>query len=62
MDVHKNAQTTPRSRAELVRRVLAEGQTRRLVAAAFGICPKTVGKWVRRYQAEGEAGLQDRSS
>src|ERR1700759_1350779 len=25
-------------------------------------CARTVGKWVRRYRAEGEAGLLDRSS
>ncbi|ANL31916.1 IS481 family insertion sequence transposase domain-containing protein (plasmid) [Rhizobium phaseoli] len=32
------------------------------VAAAFGVCVKTVYKWVRRYRREGEAGLNDRSS
>jgi transposase InsO family protein len=62
MDIHKNARLTPHSRGELVRRVLAEGQTPKAVATAFGVCPKTVGKWVQRFQAEGEAGLQDRSS
>jgi transposase InsO family protein len=62
MDIHKNARLTPHSRGELVRRVLVEGQTRKAVAAAFGVCVKSVGKWVERFQAEGEAGLQDRSS
>ena len=62
MDIHKNARLTPHSRGELVRRVLATGQTPKAVATAFGVCPKTVGKWVQRFQAEGEAGLQDRSS
>jgi transposase InsO family protein len=62
MDIHKNARLTPHSRGELVRRVLAMGQNPKDVATAFGVCPKTVGKWVQRFQAEGEAGLQDRSS
>src|SRR5690606_23701908 len=31
-------------------------------AAAFGVCIKTVGKWVGRFLAEGPDGLKDRSS
>jgi transposase InsO family protein len=62
MDIHKNARLTPHSRAEMVRRVLVEGQTPEAVATAFGVCPKTARKWVGRFQTEGEAGLQDRSS
>ena len=62
MDIHKNARLTPLSRAELVRRVLKEGQTPKAVATAFGVCCKTVRKWVDRFQAEGPEGLQDRSS
>ena len=62
MDIHKNARLTPHSRGELVRRVLVEGQTPKAVATAFGVCLKTVRKWVERFQAEGEAGLQDRNS
>ena len=62
MDVHKNARLTPLSRAELVRRVLVEGQTPKAVATAFGVCERTVRKWVARYLAEGEGGLLDRSS
>jgi transposase InsO family protein len=41
---------------------LVEKQTPEAVATAFGVCVKTVRKWVKRYLAEGEAGLQDRSS
>jgi transposase InsO family protein len=33
-----------------------------MVAASFGICSRTVRKWVGRFQAEGRAGLADRSS
>ena len=63
MNVHKNARTTMRSRAELVRRVLQEGQgADGHVATAVGVDVKTVRKWVARYQAEGVAGLVDRSS
>ena len=62
MDIHKNARLTPHSRAELVRRVLEERQTPKAVATAFGVCTKTVRKWVGRFQAEGPGGLQDRSS
>ena len=62
MNVHKNARLTPLSRAELVRRVKAEGQTPRSVATAFGVTAKTVCKWLARFEAEGPEGLVDRSS
>lgn len=62
MNVHKNARLTVHSRAELVRRVLSEGQSPKAVATAFGVDAKTVAKWVRRFEAEGQAGLADRSS
>ena len=62
MDIHKNARLTPHSRAELVRRVFEERQTPKAVATAFGVCPKTVRKWVDRFQTDGPEGLQDRSS
>jgi len=62
MDIHKNARLTPHSRAELVRRVVSQGQMPKAVATAFGVCPRTVRKWVERFEAEGLAGLADRSS
>lgn len=62
MNIHKNARLTPHSRAELVRRVLVEGQAPMAVATAMGVTGKTVGKWVARFEAEGPAGLVDRSS
>jgi len=62
MNLHRNARTTVHSRAEMVRRVLEEGQSPRAVAAAFGVDSKTVRKWVERYQVEGRTGLADRSS
>jgi transposase InsO family protein len=62
MNIHKNARLTPHSRAELVRRVLVEHQSPMSVATDMGISTNTVRKWVGRHQAEGEAGLLDRSS
>jgi transposase InsO family protein len=62
MNIHKNARLTPHSRAELVRRVVDEGHTPKAVATAFGVCVKTVRKWVGRHGAEGAGGLSDRSS
>ena len=50
MNVHQNARLTPDSRAELVRRVVVEGQTPKAVAAAFGAAVKTARKWVVRFQ------------
>jgi transposase InsO family protein len=62
MNLHRNARTTPASRAEMVRRVLGEGQAPIAVARAFGVELKTVKKWVARFEAEGLDGLEDRSS
>lgn len=47
MDVHKNARTTPHSRALLAQRVAA-GESMAAVARAFGVCDRTVRKWVER--------------
>jgi transposase InsO family protein len=38
------------------------GQTPEAASEAVGVCPRTVRKWLGRYQTEGLAGLQDRSS
>jgi transposase InsO family protein len=62
MNIHKNARTTPYSRAEIVRRVMVLGETPSAVATALGVSRRTVAKWLARYRAEGEAGLADRSS
>jgi len=61
MDIHKNARLTPRGRERMVNMVLG-GQTPKAVSEAVGVCPRTVRKWVERFEAEGLAGLQDRSS
>lgn len=62
MNIHKNARTTPQSRALLVHRVLREHWPVSAVAIAFGISERTVYKWLARYRAQGAAGLKDRSS
>ena len=60
MDVHQNARTTPHSREKIVARA-QRGESARDIAAALEICESTVRKWLRRYGAEGVAGLRDRS-
>jgi len=46
----------------LVERVCVEGWPVVRAAGAQGCCGATARKWVARYQAEGDAGLVDRSS
>jgi transposase InsO family protein len=62
MNIHKNARTTPQSRAMLIHRVRMEGWPVAEVAMSFGVSERTVYKWLARYRDEGPAGLQDRSS
>lgn len=62
MDIHKNARLSFRSREALARLVVEQGVTRNAGAAAFRVSAKTAGKWVRRFQLAGLAGLIDRSS
>ena len=62
MDIHKNARLTPHSRAEVARRVLEVGHSVSAVAEAFGVCQRTVRKWVKRFEQDGPEGLKDRSS
>ena len=61
MNIHKNARTTPRSRAGIVQRVLSGGERPGAVAAAVGVSERTVRKWLARYRREAELGLADRS-
>ena len=61
MNMHKNARMTPIGRERLVQAVQS-GQTPEAAARAAGVCPRTVRKWVARFNAEGRAGLMDRSS
>ncbi|NYJ08417.1 IS481 family transposase [Geodermatophilus daqingensis] len=58
---HANARTTVYARKLIVARVRA-GHRPGEVAKQLGVSRQTVYKWVRRWRAEGEAGLADRSS
>jgi len=62
MDTHKNARLTPKGREEMVRAVAVRGMSKAAAAHQFNTTPKTVGKWVDRFCAEGVDGLRDRSS
>jgi len=61
MDIHKNARLTPHGREHLAKMVLS-GQTPQAASEAVGVCPRTGRKWADRFNHEGLAGLQDRSS
>ncbi|MFI1660859.1 IS481 family transposase, partial [Streptomyces sp. NPDC020472] len=58
---HRNARLTVFGRRLLVERVCS-GRPVAHVAAEMGISRATAHKWIRRWQAEGDAGLHDRSS
>ena len=58
---HANAKLTFAGRRLIVERIQA-GWTQAQVAAAQGVSRSTVSKWWKRFQAEGDAGLRDRSS
>ncbi|MFF3013592.1 IS481 family transposase [Streptomyces sp. NPDC057939] len=58
---HRNARLTVLGRQLLVERVRS-GRPVAHVAAEMGISRATAHKWMRRWRAEGEAGLHDRSS
>jgi len=62
MDYHQNARLTMHSREQMAHMVLSTGCTLKLAAAEFKVSPRTAAKWVRRYQAQGAAGLRDLSS
>jgi transposase InsO family protein len=62
MKLHGNAPLGPKGRRRMVLLVLEEGLALTEAAEAAGVSARTAGKWVRRYRAEGEAGLLDRSS
>jgi transposase InsO family protein len=59
---HPNAPLTPEGRRRMVRCVVDGGWTIEATAERFQIDAKTVRKWRDRFLAEGDAGLQDRSS
>jgi transposase InsO family protein len=62
MNLHANAALSLKGRRELCRRVVERERTLAQAAEAAGVSVRCARKWVGRYQAEGEAGLRDRSS
>ena len=59
--MHANSPLTVRGRMMLVERI-GSGRPIAHVAAEMGVSRKTATKWWRRFQEEGPAGLEDRSS
>jgi len=62
MKVHANAPLGLKGRETMVLRVLEQGWSRTQAAEAAGVSGRTCSKWIKRYRADGEAGLLDRSS
>lgn len=58
---HRNARLTPKGRLLLVERVLS-GIPVAHVARQMGVSRQCAHRWVRRFDEEGPAGLEDRSS
>ena len=62
MNMHKNARLTPAGRALLIHRIVEEGGSVRGTARLMGVSASTAYKWIGRFEREGPAGLEDRSS
>ena len=59
---HRRAKLTVLGRRLLVDRILIDGMAVAHAADMVGVSRQTAWKWLRRYETEGEAGLEDRSS
>lgn len=62
MNIHKNARLTLTRRIELVRMIVDQGLSVAAAAREAGVSELTARKWLGRYLAEGEGGLNERSS
>src|SRR6266508_6121800 len=62
LKVHRRAKLRVFGRRQLVERIELEGWPIAHAAAMTRVSRQTATKWVRRYQAEGPDGLEDRSS
>ena len=60
--LHRTAKLTPFGRRLLVNRIVLEGWPAATAAEQLGVSRATAYKWLRRYRAEGDAGLEDRSA
>ena len=59
---HANAALTPRARLRLARLIVEQEWPIPRAAERFDVSWKTAKKWAERYEAEGPAGMTDRSS
>ena len=59
---HRNARLNVRGRQLLVERVCEQGWAVAHAAKAQGVSRQCAHRWVKRFRAEGAAGLEDRSS
>jgi transposase InsO family protein len=59
---HRNARLNVHGRQLLIERVCDQGWAVAHAAKAQGVSRQCAHRWVNRFRAEGEAGLQDRSS
>ena len=59
---HRNARLNVRGRSLLVERVVGLGRPVAHVAKELGVSRQCAHRWVRRYRAEGAAGLHDRTA
>lgn len=59
---HRRAKLTVLGRQLLVDRIVIDGMAVAHAADMVGVSRQTAWKWLRRYEAEGPSGLEDRSS
>lgn len=59
---HRNARLSAYARRLIVHRVRVEGMPVAHVAKAMGVSHQCAHRWIARFDAEGDAGLEDRSS
>ena len=59
---HRNARLTVHGRRLIIRRVRIDGMPVAHVAKAMGISRQCAHRWLARFDAQGDAGLEDRSS
>jgi transposase InsO family protein len=59
---HANAALTPRARLRLAQLVIDHGWSPARAAERYDVSWRTAKKWADRYEAEGRAGMVDRSS
>lgn len=62
MNIHKNARLTPLRREEMALSVIQGRCSKAQASRSYGVSAKIVGRWVERFEAEGRAGMADRSS